>query len=275
MGIICNCMIKRIILFLFSVVFGATCLYAQDVLLDSENKQTAVATNEASSTSKQRLSRGKKQKILEDSLLILNDSIVKLNATIEEYKKSEQIKGQVNNSQLKIDSLYKEIHLRDSILSNQIVVHFGQHLSNAPDFFCRAVMESPLYYKFDPEAVKLSKDLSKAMGYDNKMNKWNFVYNVYKDLLENYSVFNEELINITTIIIEQFSAGKPNREFERERFEDRLLSSKYYKIRGKGENGKYRHIFYLDYRIEQIRDLFKTDANFRKTKFVEIRDALK
>lgn len=268
-------MIKRILLSSFLILLCVTCLHAQDILIDGDNKQSAVATNEASSMSKRRLSRGEKQKILEDSLVILNDSVAKLNATIEEYKKSEKVKGQVDNSLLKIDSLYKEIHLRDSILSNQIVAHFGQHLSNAPDFFCRAVMESPLYYKFDPEAVKLSKDLSKAMGYDNKINKWNFVYNVYKDLLENYSVFNEELINITTIIIEQFSAGKPNREFERERFEDRLLSSKYYKIRGKGENGKYRHIFYLDYRIEQIRDLFKTDASFKKSKFIEIRDALK
>lgn len=274
MGIIDNCMIKRIVLSSFLILFGIIC-HAQDILMADDNKQSAVATNETSSMSKRRLSRGEKQKILKDSLVILNDSVANLNATIEEYKKSVQVKEQVNNYQLKIDSLYKEIHLRDSMLSNQIVAYFGQHLSNAPDFFCRAVMESPLYYKFDPEAVKLSKDLSKAMGYDNKKNKWNFVYNVYKDLLENYSVFNEELINITTIIIEQFSAGKPNREFERERFEDRLLSSKYYKIRGKGENGKYRHIFYLDYKIEQIRNLFKTDANFKKSKFIEIRDGLK
>ncbi len=268
-------MTKKIVVSFFLIVFGVICLYAQNVLKDGDNKQSVVATNEASSMGKRRLSRGEKQKILEDSMVILIDSVTKLNATIEEYKKLEQVKGQVDNSLVIIDSLYKEIHLRDSILGNQIVAQFGQHLSNAPDFFCRAVMESPLYYKFDPEAVKLSKDLSKAMGYDKKINKWNFVYNVYKDLLENYGVFNEELIKITTIIIEQFSVGKPNREFERERFEDRLLSSKYYKIRGKGENGKYRHIFYLDYRIEQIRDLFKTDFNFRKEKFMEIRDALK
>lgn len=188
--------------------------------------------------------------------------------SIADYKKQLTRFKQLN------DSLTDEITKRDSIISSQIVASFGQQLKDAPPFFCRAVMESPLYYKYESNHIKMSKALSEALGFNEKSHKLFFIYNAFYDLLENYQLYNQELIDNINKIIEQFSIGAIDREFERGRFEDRLQNSKYYSVRGKGQYGSYRHIFYLDFRIEQIRDLFKNDTNFKKAKFIEIRDAL-
>lgn len=214
-----------------------------------------------------------------DSIQILKDSIAALNTTIKNLQKQSKPKRQTSvELQRKVDSLQKELVHRDKIISDKIVETFGQQLYQSGntdnDFYCYAVMESPLYYNYDEHRIKQSLYVAKAMGYDAKGHKFNRIYNTYYDLLINYRIYNQELIDNINAIIDQFSMGTPSRELERERFENRLSTSKYYNVRGKGKNGTYRHIFYLDYQIELLRELFKSDKTFKKANFLEIRDAL-
>lgn len=215
-----------------------------------------------------------------DSLQILKDSIERLNAKIKQLESQSTPKlYQPRIQQSKIDSLQREIKHRDRIITESIVATFGHHLSNAnaDEFFCRVVMESPLFYRYNYERINFSVNMAKTMGYSGGGNKLNWIYNVYYDLLVNYNTYNQELKdNINSIIdqFDQFKTGSPNREFEKDRFEDRLSGSKYYAIRGIGEYGSNRHIFYLDFQIEQLRNLFKSNATFKKSNFERIRDAL-
>lgn len=216
---------------------------------------------------------------IEKRIQSLNDSIERLNKTIIQLQKRQQalLRQHPAISKYKEDSLQREIQRRDKAITDQIVTTFGRHVirNSASNYFCFTVMEYPLFYNYDKLRIERSLYTAKTMGYDNASNKdFYWIYNIYYDLLLNYESYNKELINNINAIIDQFEYGKPNREFECERFEDRLKESEYYKVRGKGEYGTYRHIFYLDFQIEEVRKLFKSNADFKKAKFVEIRDAL-
>ncbi len=250
-------------------------------LIDTSNKKYLFLGNKQLNTKKKKWgntdSKGKKENV--DSTQILKDSIATLNTMIKSLQGQSKSKRQSSRVlQLKVDSLQNEVLRRDKIISNKIVETFGQQLYNSGntdnDFFCYAVMESPLYYNYDEHRIKQSLNVARAMGYDTQKHKFNRIYNTYYDLLVNYRIYNQELIDNINAIIDQFSMGTPNRVFEKRRFEERLSSSRYYGVRGKGKNGAYRHIFYLDYQIELLRELFKSDKTFKKSSFVEVRDAL-
>lgn len=211
-----------------------------------------------------------------DSMQIMKDSIAKLNELIAQLQKQNSKNLHNNTLQIENNNLKQEVNRLNNIITGQIVGTFGKRISEstANNFFCFSVMESPLYYNYDKHRVEQSLNTAKAMGYDMPEHKFNWIYNIYYDLLKNYEVYNRELIQNINKIIEQFSYVTPNREMEKQRFEDRLATSKYYKTRGKGKYGTYRHIFYLDFQIEQVRELFKSNANFKKEKFLEVRDAL-
>lgn len=211
-----------------------------------------------------------------DSVQILKDSIVKLNETIVRSQQKNARQSKQNDQQSTIINLQQENKRLNDIITNQIVSTFGGRIkaSTANNFFCFSVMESPLFYNYDKLRVEQSLNTAKAMGYDTPGHEFNWIYNIYCDLLTNYEKYNAELIEIINAVIEQFSYGRPSRKFEQGLFEDRLAASQYYQIRSKGKYGTYRHIFYLDFQIEQARELFKSDANFKKAKFIEVRDAL-
>lgn len=220
--------------------------------------------------------RGQSNGVEIDSMQILKDSIIKLNETIVHLQQKKVPESIQNNQQSTISNLQRENNRLNDIITKQIISTFGGRMkaSTANNFFCFSVMESPLFYNYDMQRVEQSLNIAKAMGYDTHGHEFNWIYNIYCDLLINYEKYNAELIENINAVIEQFSYGKPNREFERDRFEDRLAASHYYQIRGKGEYGTYRHIYYLDFQIEQVRVLFKSDANFNSSNFIKVLNTL-
>lgn len=276
---------KKLLLLIIDMLLTGGFLFAQEdpkrnviptTMIDSSGR--AIDITEQNKTSKWdsfiNIFRGQSNVVDIDSMQILKDSIIKLNETILQQKKA--LESRQNNQQSTILNLQQDNNRLKNIITNQIISTFGGRIkeSTANNFFCFSVMESPLFYNYDKQRVEQSLNTAKAMGYDTRGHEFNWIYNIYCDLLINYEKYNAELIENINAVIEQFSYGKPNREFERDRFEDRLAASHYYQIRGKGEYGTYRHIYYLDFQIEQVRVLFKSDASFKETNFIEVRDAL-
>ncbi|MBQ7711336.1 MAG: hypothetical protein IJT39_05860 [Bacteroidales bacterium] len=208
-----------------------------------------------------------------DSVLIYKDSVAVLNENIKSMRRTHN--AEVEKLKIENADLQRKINQCNKAIKSNIIDMFGQHLFDADQFFCRAVMESPLFYKYNKERVDFSLDVSKTMGYDQKNNEMFFIYSIYNNLLINYNTYNQELIDNVEAIISQFSMGVANREFEKNRFEDRLQKTSYYKVRGKGEYGDYKHIFYLDFQIERLRGLFESDLDFKKDNFEKILNVLR
>lgn len=215
-----------------------------------------------------------------DSVQFFKDSITVLLKTIDGYQQELSAKGA--DAQLckeENDSLKQTVQWQQESIDNQIIQVFGNEFKDkATPFFCRALLESPLYYAYDPERIKYSLAIAKGMRYDNKNNSLYSYYEIYCVLLENYQMYNSELINNLNQVIGQFATGHVNRGFERERFEDRLKWSEYYKIKNTGKKDelkKYRHIFYLDFQIEKTRQLFDRESEFKKENFESIVKLLK
>ena len=277
---------KKIIVAMFCLLTGCLCVsQAQTVSTDSSSTTKKTDYNGNLPNSKNQSNKNKKTKEPtpeEDSVILLKARIVELENTIQQLKSdNEYLKNKPTPSPNKgcakqVDSLKQEVQSLNDALTKQIITTFGQHLTetNADNRFCFAVLESPLYYKYDQQRVQRSLDMSKTMGYDKKGNKYNFIYNIYYVLLANYNDYNQELVKYVDGIIKQFETGTINRSFESVKFEDRLRTSKYYKVRGTGEYGGDRHIFFLDFQIERLRELFKSDKDFKKENFSKIRQRL-
>lgn len=275
---------KKIIVAIFCLLWGGSCvLQAQTVSTDSNAiKKT---DNNNSSNSKNQYDKNKKLKepnYNEDSVIMLKARIVELENTIQQLTSdNESLKNKPTSSPNKgsakqVDSLKQEVQRLNNVLTKQIITTFGQHLTetNADNRFCFAVLESPLYYKYDQQRVQRSLDMAKTIGYDKKGNKYNWIYNIYYVLLVNYNDYNQELVEYVDGIIKQFETGAINRSFESKKFESWLRTSKYFKVRGTGEYGGDRHIFFLDFQIERLRELFKNDTDFKKDNFRKIRQKL-
>lgn len=275
---------KLLMIALFFSVYGASELHAQNKATDTatETKDTmALAASVSDDTRPKKNNEVRKTKLskgeLADSLQKLNDSIAEFHTAIGRLQQqlSEEHSRQAKAIADKLDSLGQEIRNRDKIINDQIVGNFGQQMKDAPIVFCRLVLESPLLRNYNDSCVQMSLDMAKAMGYDNKNSKYNSIYEIYKVLLDKYHIYNRELIENIDIVMENISLGSSDREFESQKFEDRLNNSRYYEVRGTGKNGDYRHISYLDLQIENLRKLFKDDASFTKKNFDKIRKYLR
>lgn len=196
------------------------------------------------------------------------DSLRKLNKTIADLQQDSAKKQKI------IDSLNNEIKQRDSALTSQMVAAFGKQFLDANNFFCWAVMQSPLYYSYNAQRVSHSLETAHVMGYDKRDCKLNWVYNVFYDLLVNYEKYTNELVKLVDNVCRQFDLGVINRELEKIKFEDALARTAYQKMRHTGIDGKFRHIYYLDYQIERLRSFFSSDTDFKKKNFVEVRNFL-
>ena len=264
---------------------GAVCVSPAQIVSTDNSTTKKTDCNDNPSNSRNQSNRNKKSKeptSNEDSVIILKARIAELENTIQQLKsdivflKNKSTPSHNKGGDEQIDSLKQEVQRLNDALIGQIITTFGQHLTetNADNRFCFAVLESPLYYKYDQQRVQRSLDMAKTMGYDKKGNKYNWIYNIFYILLVNYDAYNQELVVYVDGVIKQFEAGAINRDFEREKFEDWLRTSKYYKVRGTGEYGGDRHIFFLDFQIERLRELFKSDKDFKKENFSKIRKKL-
>jgi len=211
----------------------------------------------------------------EADFIKLNDSINRLNKLNDSILKLyDQMLQKEKKVSLLLDSLEMELQNRE--ISNLIIRHFSNRIKKASsnDFLCRAIMETSLFSIYDAGMVAQSLALAKALGYDSKNHKSNYVFDIYYVLLINYPIYCQELSDNIGQVINQFSKGSINREIEKERFEERLKNSEYYKVRATGEYKAYRHIYWLDLEIEKVRGLFENDKNFKQEKFEEIRKNL-
>lgn len=211
----------------------------------------------------------------EADFIKLNDSINRLNKLNDSILKLyDQMLQKEKKVSLLVDSLEMELQNRE--ISNLIIQHFSNRIkkTSSNDFLCRAIMETSLFSIYDAGMVAQSLALAKALGYDSKNHKSNYVFDIYYVLLINYPIYCQELSDNIGQVINQFSKGSINREIEKERFEERLKNSEYYKVRATGEYKAYRHIYWLDLEIEKVRGLFENDKNFKQEKFEEIRKNL-
>lgn len=213
-----------------------------------------------------------------DSVALLKNKIIELEQQLQELKQAPP-KTTKNDDKALLEKLNQA--LSDSVISTFSKSFHDYYDANA--FFCRAVLESPLFCKYDSTKIRLSVETALAMGYDLKNHPYHKLYTTYYDLLINYGTYYQELIGNIGEIVDQFVAfgNSLDKEFERKRFEDRLKNSAYYQIKDvvpKGLDKRYgelRHIFYLDFQIERVRALFKTDESFTKKNFEEILNLLK
>ncbi len=277
---------KKIFIFVVLLLLGGTSvLHAQDTSAvgnNSAKKTVSVENTHTIKTAANKVKKPKEQLIVEDSLEILNnrikvlcDSVQRLKKSIE-YLKTKPTTPSSNGNNNQYVSLQKQINDLRTALNNQVVETFKQYLiTDANDFFCRAVLESPLYYKYDKNRINQSVNMAKVMGYDKKNHKLNWIYNLYYPFLENYGEYNQELTDKIDRIILQFKSGVINRVIESREFEEWLKDSKYYRLRWKGpDNNSYRHIFYLDHQIERLRKFFNNDADFKMENFETVRKSL-
>lgn len=282
---------KKIFIFVVLLLLGGTSvLHAQEnnssaVGNNSTKKPASVENTHTVKTAANKVKKPKEQLTVEDSLEILNnrikvlcDSVQRLNKSIEYLKTKPTTPSSNGNNNQYVGSLQKQIIDLRTALNNQVVETFKQYLiTDANDFYCRAVMESPLYYKYDQNRINQSINMAKVMGYDKKNHKLNWIYNLYYPFLEHYGEYNQELIAKLDRIILQFESGVINRMEESREFEEWLKNDfKYYEKREKGvdNNNSYRHIFFLDYQIERLRKFFKSDTEFKKENFQKVRKAL-
>lgn len=197
---------------------------------------------------------------------------------------AQQQHAPVNKQNTKIETL--ALQQRDSVTNfqrekyeNLFRQQYGDTVGN---WFYRAIMESPLYYPYSPSNVWHSFQMARLMGFDNPAHKDYHVYKIYADLLQNYQIYNQELVDLINKIIQQLEYFDVNRELAGRYFEGDISRTQYYKIRGKDINiggkgkkyGEFRHIYYLDHVIAGIREIFAKDSMFSKKNFEIIRDKL-
>lgn len=284
---------KKVALFIVLVISNITILLSQektngkienDTISNSketklkEKKDFSIFRTEEKDSSKAGKKDNKtitKKQSDEIDFIKLNDSINRLNKLNDSILKLyDQMLQKEKKVSLLVDSLEMELQNRE--ISNLIIQHFSNRVKKASsnDFLCRAIMETSLFSIYDAGMVAQSLALAKALGYDSKNHKSNYVFDIYYVLLINYPIYCQELSDNIGQVINQFSKGSINREIEKERFEERLKNSEYYKVRATGEYKAYRHIYWLDLEIEKVRGLFENDKNFKQEKFEEIRKNL-
>lgn len=278
---------KQHLLILFFTAVTTTAVYAQDVPTDS----TTITISSSDSTRNGFRWPWQKNKDKEhtngrmkEEIQVYKDSLESLKDTIALYtKKNKELEQQIqqlkNKSKPRNDDMEELLRSKDIALSDSIIATFSKNFHDYYDanaFFCRAVMESPLFYRYDSLHVRQSVETAKAMGYNLKNHPYHKYYLVYNELLLNYYKYYQELVDNVGEVLNQFSAlgNSIDRNFEKARFEDRLKNSTYYKIRGKEPYGSYRHIFYLDFMIERTRKLFDSNKDFTKNNFEDILNAL-
>lgn len=130
-------------------------------------------------------------KILRDNIRVLNDSIISLNSFIKNEEKITS--SELLNKQRIIDDL----NHKNSDLINKLNAY-----SSISQIVYKQCLLYPLERKYDESFVKESVQCITVMGIkDNE--KYKDVYNTYWDLLNNYSIYNEE---IKSFLISQYES---------------------------------------------------------------------
>lgn len=215
---------------------------------------------------KNQTERASSTKVYKDTIRILKKENATLHSRLEKMEKQHQQELAARDAT--IDSLQR--------IANQIHANgFIDRQKLAPSFYCRAILESPLMVKYDKENVDYALEMAKLMGYDNKKNDlYEVYYLTYADLLKNYESYYKEFLGIVNETVKQFDyPSHRNRDEMLKQFNNKVGRMAYYKVRGTGNHKEYKHIYYLDFQIEQIRGLF-TPAQYNRKNFEDLQKIL-
>ena len=157
---------------------------------------------------------------------LLLDSINCLNNYLNEYSNRNLfLNQQIKDSSERIRELEFLISHQSNIRNNKL-------------FFCRAILESPLYTSYSAENVEHCKEMVSWMGYSKSKDKdVKYRYNTFYPLVEHYKEFTEEIVEFINYTISEFDFS-PNRLSEQKKFNERIKRSKYYEYRCKDGNCK-------------------------------------
>lgn len=214
----------------------------------------------------------------ENSIEKSNDSIdqEKLIADLKSALAQMSLRDSLRNDTLRAlsakcreDSL-SAAHMRRVLadtMNAHIVSAFGRQCKNADEIFCSFLLESPLYYAYNDSLVARSLEMAQLLGYSDKSSPYYFWYGIYEPLLNNYAAYTNEIVQDVKDVLEKFRKWKLDRETEKILFQSRIDVSNYYKVKGTGTDGEFRHIVFLDYRISRILSLFDSDEAFNAKNF--------
>lgn len=219
----------------------------------------------------------------------LREEVQKLTKKTSDAKKYEDTISQLRKENSKLQQRLEEITIQkqkeiavqeatiDSLkkVANQIHANgFINRQKTAPDFYCRAILESPLMVKYNQANVDYALEMAKLMGYDNKKSKFYDYYLNYVDLLKKYGDYYREFLSVVDKTVKEFNYPSSNNIEEMlKRYNTRISKMSYYKVRETGNFKEFKHIYYLDFQIEQIRGLF-TPKQYKRENFEELQKML-
>lgn len=173
-----------------------------------------------------------------------------------------------------IESLNQQMRiLADSVRKCFLMTEKVNYIRDKDKFYCRAILEAPLYVPYNAEKVAHCKEMVQWMSYDKSRDPViKVTYNTLYLLVEHYKEYNDQLVQIIGYTIREFDFS-PNRIEEKKKFEERINGSKYYAVRHKGGNINIQ-IFYMEFIIEKLRTYFNDEKSFKKENFEAVRDRL-
>lgn len=162
---------------------------------------------------------------------------------------------------------------KDSVRKSSLTSEQVNYIRDKDKFYCRAIMEAPLYVPYNAEKVAHCKEMVQWMSYDKSRDPdIKVTYNTLYPLVEHYEEYNAQLVQIIGRTISEFGFS-PNRIEEKKKFEERINGSKYYAVRHKGGDINIQ-IFYMEFIIEKLRTYFNDEKSFKKENFEAVRDRL-
>lgn len=226
-------------------------------------------------------------KIVKELLGKDSSFVVDLEKQVDTLKKALLEQNIIDSIRKEEINKYAEAHIRDTLyivelqkqladtITANVINAFGKECKNADEVFCSFLLEYPLYYAYNESLVSQCLERARLLGYSDKKNKYHLYYEIYEPLLNNYAKYTEDLVQAIDDVINDIKNDKNiNRTREKDRFLSTLYGSRYYKVKGSGKYGQFKHIVYLDYRISRIIALFDSDKDFKIKNFQEERKKL-
>lgn len=196
---------------------------------------------------------------------IVNERTVRTGVKISPKPKEEQqtqensvYSDTIHPKQESCDSLLSKNQELDSIIKAYKVVYGG-------DEYVKGLIKDPLKKACNPVQIGYHKELIelyKESGLNNDVKR---VYEVYFPLLNYYEVYNNEIIGFIRKVVESFDSN-PNKELERDAFNQSLRDCRYYK-EFRYKNSVNQEIVYLEDVINDTKALFEDPSKFTKENF--------
>ena len=271
---------KKIVLLIFFIGTIAATGYCQKDDTKTNPQPSNAEKAEKKDRRKQQPTDCDSIRVYRDSIISLNNNAAHLNGIISQKDKEINTKNEeIKTLTAKLGEQTKKCNEMTAMMAKiDLYNHIDSVNDSSKGFFCRAVMELPLFSRYDQDNISFSLEMAKTMGYSNKKNQYNWIYAIYSESLKNYETYNKETIKILDLFINKFDEpNKPVRNIAREMFENKFKDCsyiKYLKKYEKDEYYKFRHIYYLDYTISDIKKLFESDDTFTKENFIKLRERL-